>query len=88
MVATPGGLAGTEAALVTLSMNLLGLSKPAATAGAFVVRFATLWFGVGLGLVCFALWSHLLDPPPDESSGATEDPRDQSPGPASPNTPR
>ncbi len=60
VVATPGGLGGVESSLAALSIQLLGLSRPAAAAAALLIRFATLWFGVAIGLVCLALWPHLL----------------------------
>ena len=60
VVATPGGLGGVESSLAALSIQLLDMSRPAAVAAALVIRFATLWFGVAIGLVCLALWPHLL----------------------------
>ncbi len=60
VVATPGGLGGVESSLAALSIQLLGLSRPAAAAAALLIRFATLWFGVAIGLVSLALWPHLL----------------------------
>ena len=60
VVATPGGLGGVESSLAALSIQLLDLSRPEAAAAALVIRFATLWFGVAIGLVCLALWPHLL----------------------------
>ncbi|MDE0462258.1 MAG: lysylphosphatidylglycerol synthase transmembrane domain-containing protein [Caldilineaceae bacterium] len=60
VVATPGGLGGVESSLAALSIQLLDLSRPAAAAAALVIRFATLWFGVAIGLVSLALWPHLL----------------------------
>lgn len=60
VVATPGGLGGVESSLAALSIQLLEMSRPAAAAAALVIRFATLWFGVAIGLVCLALWPHLL----------------------------
>lgn len=60
LIATPGGLGGTEGALVALSVQLLGMARTPASAAALLVRFATLWFGVILGLICLALWPHLL----------------------------
>lgn len=60
VVATPGGLGGTEGSLVALSEQLLGMARTPATAAALLVRFATLWFGVAIGVVCLALWPHLL----------------------------
>ena len=60
VVATPGGLGGVEGSLAALSIQLLGLSRPAAAAAALLIRFATLWFGVAIGILCLALWPHLL----------------------------
>jgi uncharacterized protein (TIRG00374 family) len=60
LIATPGGLGGTEGALVALTTQLLGLARTPASAAALLIRFATLWFGVILGLLCLALWPHLL----------------------------
>ncbi len=60
VLATPGGLGATEASLVALSQRLLGLARTPATAAAFVIRFATLWFGVGIGLLCLLRWPDLL----------------------------
>jgi uncharacterized protein (TIRG00374 family) len=60
VIATPGGLGGTEAGLSQMPIRLLGLTKPPATAAMLLVRFATLWFGVGLGIVCFVRWPELL----------------------------
>jgi glycosyltransferase 2 family protein len=58
--AMPGGLGGVEGSLVFLSMSLLALSQAHATAAALLIRFCTLWMGVGIGVVSFLLWSHLL----------------------------
>ena len=70
VVATPGGLGGTEGGLVALSEQLLGLGRSPATAAALLVRFATLWFGVAIGLVSLALWPELLAGAPKEKPGA------------------
>ncbi|MCB0061395.1 MAG: flippase-like domain-containing protein [Caldilineaceae bacterium] len=58
--ATPGGLGGVEGSLVALSSSLLSLPTAVATAAALLVRFCTLWLGVSIGVVSFALWPHLL----------------------------
>jgi len=60
LAATPGGLGATEASLVALSQRLLGVAAAPATAAALLVRFATLWFGVAIGLVSLARWQGLL----------------------------
>lgn len=60
VVATPGGAGGVEGGLITLSTQLFKLTVTTATAGALLVRFCTLWLGVGLGIISFFLWSELL----------------------------
>lgn len=65
VVATPGGLGATEASLVALSQTIFGLSRTAATAAALVIRFCTLWFGVGIGLLCLLRWPDLLAGAPE-----------------------
>lgn len=59
-VAMPGGLVGMEGSLVALAAQLLGLSTSTATAAALLIRFCTLWLGVLVGLISFALWHNLL----------------------------
>ena len=54
LVATPAGLGGVEGMLVVLTPRLVGVSAATATAAALLVRFATLWFGVLLGVVSLA----------------------------------
>jgi uncharacterized membrane protein YbhN (UPF0104 family) len=66
VVGTPGGLGGTEGGLVALAVQLLEMGRTPATAAALLIRFATLWFGVAIGLVSLALWPHLLDGAPTE----------------------
>lgn len=72
VVATPGGLGGVESSLAALSIQLLELSRSAATAAALVIRFATLWFGVAIGLISLALWPHLLTPQKSAEVGEGE----------------
>lgn len=74
VMATPGGLGGTEGSLVALSSQLFGLAAAPATAAALLIRFATLWFGVGIGAVSLALWPHLLMEQPDAGNQSTGDP--------------
>ena len=57
---TPGGLGVAETGITSLSENLLHLGKSTATAGTLIVRIATLWFGVVLGLVMFAILTRRL----------------------------
>ncbi len=61
VVATPGGLGGTEGSLVALSGQILGMARTPASAAALLIRFATLWFGVAIGMVSLLLWPKLLN---------------------------
>ncbi len=59
----PGGVGATEATMETL---LLELSRPtmpreSAAAGVLLVRFATLWFAVGVGAVALAFFRRHYD---------------------------
>ncbi|MDH4234202.1 MAG: flippase-like domain-containing protein, partial [Gallionella sp.] len=50
----PGGLGGTEATMVALLM-LNGTGQPEAVAATVLIRLATLWFAVGLGIMALTL---------------------------------
>ena len=54
----PGGLVGTEGAMVAL-LQQSGAERDVAAAGTLLVRVATLWFAVGVGLIALA-WLHRL----------------------------
>jgi uncharacterized protein (TIRG00374 family) len=51
--ALPGGLLATDASIVGMLVLLLGMDAGTATAATLLIRFATLWFGVGLGLIAW-----------------------------------
>lgn len=51
----PGGLGASEISSVGLLNVLVGMSAAAATTATIIIRFATLWFGVGVGVVAL-LW--------------------------------
>jgi len=57
---TPGGLGVAEGALVTLSVALVGIMRSEAAVATFIIRFGTLWFGVIVGLIAFAILSRRL----------------------------
>ena len=57
---TPGGLGVAEGSITGLSQALLDLSKSAAAVGTLIIRFGTLWFGVIVGLIAFAVISRQL----------------------------
>lgn len=50
----PGGLGVSEVTSVGLLVGLVGMQVSAATTATIVIRFATLWFGVLLGVVALA----------------------------------
>ncbi len=62
IVATPGGMGGVEGVLIGLAIEGLGLDRGAAVGAALLARLATLWFGVGIGLVGLVRWRWLLEP--------------------------
>lgn len=50
----PGGLGAAETSIAGMLAVLLGLSAGAAASATLLIRFATLWFGVALGLLVWA----------------------------------
>jgi uncharacterized protein (TIRG00374 family) len=58
--ALPGGLGAAEVSISGMLVLLLGLPVDTAAAATLLIRFATLWFGVGLGLVVWASWRNIF----------------------------
>ena len=58
--ALPGGLIAADASIAGMLTLLLGLSTGTAASATLLIRFATLWFGVGLGLLVWAGSRELL----------------------------
>ena len=58
--ALPGGLGAAEASISGMLILLLGLDPGTAAAATLLIRFATLWFGVGLGLIVWVFSKDLL----------------------------
>jgi uncharacterized protein (TIRG00374 family) len=56
--ALPGGLIGTEGSMIAL-LQQSGVSRAAASSGTLLVRLATLWFAVAVGLLAL-LWLHKI----------------------------
>lgn len=56
----PGGLGAAEASIAGMLTVLLGLPADCAAAATLLIRFATLWFGVALGLGVWAVSADLL----------------------------
>jgi glycosyltransferase 2 family protein len=61
--ALPGGLGATEASVAGMLVLLLGLHTDVATVTTLLIRFATLWFGVAIGLVAWIFSRDLLGIP-------------------------
>lgn len=60
VVIAPGGLGVAEGLLTTLSISLFGLPRGPATVATVIIRIATLWFGVAVGLVSFGILTRRL----------------------------
>ncbi|RMF49174.1 MAG: UPF0104 family protein [Anaerolineae bacterium] len=58
--ALPGGLGAAEASISGMLILLLGIPQETAAAATLLIRFATLWFGVSLGLLIWAFSRDLL----------------------------
>jgi uncharacterized protein (TIRG00374 family) len=56
----PGGLGASEATIAVILSLALGLDSATAAAATALIRFATLWYGVSLGLAAWAFSPHLL----------------------------
>lgn len=56
----PGGLGAAEASMAGMLVLLLNLGTGTAAAATLIIRFATLWFGVGLGLLIWIISPDLL----------------------------
>ena len=60
VTAMPGGVGGFEGSTVFWTNRLFNMEMATATAAALLVRFCTLWLGVGVGAISFLLWPDLL----------------------------
>ena len=58
--ALPGVLGASEASIAGMLTLLMDLDKGIAASATLLIRFATLWFGVALGLMVWAFARHLL----------------------------
>ena len=56
----PGGLGAAEGTIAGMLAVVLSLPVSTAAAATLLIRFATLWFGVALGLIVWARWPQLL----------------------------
>jgi uncharacterized protein (TIRG00374 family) len=60
VTALPGGLLATDASIIGMLVLLLDMDTNTAAAATLLIRFATLWFGVGLGFVVWIFSRDLL----------------------------
>ena len=58
--ALPGGLGAAEASIAGMLTLLVGITKDTAAAATLLIRFATLWFAVALGLAVWAAFRRTL----------------------------
>ena len=66
----PGGLGAVEVSMTGMLILLLALPASTATAATLIIRFATLWFGVALGLSVWLISKDLLLLERDQSESA------------------
>jgi uncharacterized protein (TIRG00374 family) len=60
VTALPGGLLATDASIVGMLVLLLDMDANTAAAATLLIRFATLWFGVGIGFITWFFSRDLL----------------------------
>jgi uncharacterized protein (TIRG00374 family) len=72
--ALPGGLGAAEASIAGMLTLLMALPAETAAAATLLIRFATLWFGVLLGLIVWTFSRDLLalEPQPLPSPGPSD----------------
>lgn len=58
--AMPGGLGAAEGAIAVMLPLALGVTPAIAASATLLIRMATLWFGVGLGLITWTFSTELL----------------------------
>jgi uncharacterized protein (TIRG00374 family) len=66
--ALPGGLGAAEISIAAMMALVLWESPATATSATLLIRLATLWFGVGLGLLTWSFSPDLLGIQPDRGS--------------------
>jgi uncharacterized protein (TIRG00374 family) len=68
--ALPGGLGAAEVSIAGMLTLILGMPPAEATSATVLIRLATLWFGVALGLITWAFSADLLGMAADRSAAA------------------
>jgi uncharacterized protein (TIRG00374 family) len=72
--ALPGGLLATDASIVGMLVLLLGMDANTAAAATLLIRFATLWFGVGIGFITWIFSRDLLSMSADRNENQPSSP--------------
>ncbi len=57
LVGAPGGVGGTEAAMIAL-LSLEGIPLETSVPATAIIRFTTLWFAISIGLIVFPIAEH------------------------------
>lgn len=70
----PGGLGVAEGGIAGLSRQLVGLSREGAATATLLIRIATLWFGVSIGVVAILVVTQRLKRKPVPVAALAEDP--------------
>jgi uncharacterized protein (TIRG00374 family) len=68
--ALPGGLGAAEVSIAGMLTLILGMPPAEATSATVLIRLATLWFGVALGLITWVFSAGLLGMTSDRSIAA------------------
>lgn len=71
MSTLPGGLGVSEASIAGMLMLLLGLKGDLAATATLLIRFATLWFAISLGLFTWLVSPDLLNPTSSSENSQT-----------------
>lgn len=72
----PGGLGAAEGSVLGLTLLLVSTSAALAGAATLLIRFCTLWFGLGLGVVAVLMLSSTQHTPLFREGNASEDQQD------------
>jgi glycosyltransferase 2 family protein len=67
----PGGLGAAEASIAGMLIFLLPIRNDTAATATLLIRFATLWFGISLGLIVWAFSPEMIGLKQSQSSQAT-----------------
>jgi uncharacterized protein (TIRG00374 family) len=67
----PGGLGASEISSAGLLITLVGMSGSSAATATIIIRFGTLWFGVGLGVLALMWFRQRYRQHPDGEADET-----------------